>query len=49
VSKFIRGLMSFYEVLWKELKEHLTIKMFIAAMLGILFLRFYLALNSFAY
>jgi zinc transporter, ZIP family len=43
------GYVTFYEVLWKELKEHLTIKMFIAAMLGILFLRFYLALNSFAY
>lgn len=43
------GYVTFYEILWKGLKEHFTIKMFITAMLGIIFLRFYLALNSFVH
>jgi zinc transporter, ZIP family len=43
------GYVSFYEILWKGLKEHFTLKMFIAAMLGIIFLRVYLALNNFVH
>lgn len=43
------GYVTFYEILWRGLKEYFTIKMFITAMLGIIFLKFYLALNSFAH
>lgn len=38
------GYVTFYEVLWKGLKNHLTIKMLVAAFLGIAFLRLYLEL-----
>jgi zinc transporter, ZIP family len=41
------GYVTFYEVLWKGLKKHLTIKMLMAGLLGILFLRLYLELIPF--
>lgn len=41
------GYVTFYELLWKGLKSQLTLKMFMAAFLGILFLRFYLSFNSY--
>jgi zinc transporter, ZIP family len=40
------GYVTIYELLWKGLKSHLTLKMFMAALLGIVFLRFYLSLTS---
>lgn len=41
------GYVTFYELLWKGLKSHLTLKMFMAALLGILFLRFSLSITSY--
>jgi zinc transporter, ZIP family len=41
------GYVTIFELLWKGLKSHLTLKMFMAALLGIVFLRFYLSITSF--
>jgi zinc transporter, ZIP family len=41
------GYVTFYEILWKGLKKHLTMRMMIAALLGTIFLRIYLELTPF--
>lgn len=41
------GYVTIYEILWKGFKKHLTMKMIIAALLGTIFLRIYLALTPF--
>lgn len=41
------GYVTFYELLWKGIKRHLALKMILAAILGILFIRFYLSITSF--
>lgn len=41
------GYVTFYEVLWKGLKKHFTLKMLIVALLGTIFFRTYLLLSPF--
>lgn len=43
------GYVTFYEILWKGLKKHLTFKMMIAALLGMVFLRLYLIIAAFSH
>lgn len=43
------GYVTFYELLWKGLKKHLSLKSIFAAILGLVFIRFLLSITSYVH